>query len=250
MRLLCIHSLTAHGIVGMKPFLAAWGERCLPVPSVVLSGPGNMPGVERMPTDLARLLDSTLAAVAARRERVAVFVGYLAHAGQVEAVEACLERWDEPVAALTVDPVCGDDGRAYVEAPLVAAWPRLLDRAAVALPNQTELSLLTGASGEQAVTRWRERFPRMTTVVTGVPAGDDIETRVLAGDKVYRLAQRRRPGHFSGTGDHFAAWWLREVHLRGASVEAAALAASEAVGRAIDTAMAGGSRDLPLPGPA
>ena len=238
--------MTAHGMVGMKPFLAVWGAQCLPVPSVVLSGPGNMPGVQRMTVEVGRLLDATLAAVEARRERVLVFFGYLADAGQVDEVIACLNRRANAVAALVVDPVCGDAGRAYVEAPLVSAWPRLIARAAVALPNQTELELLTGATGATALARWRERFPGLTTIVTGLATENEIETQVHADERVYRLTQPRRPGHFSGTGDAFAAHWLRAWHVRGFSAPAAARVAAEAVGRAIDAAIAAGTTELPV----
>ena len=91
-RIVCIHSLTAHGVVGLKAFLARWGEAALPVPSLLLTGPGNMPGCRRFEYDFAAMLDGTLAAVAARAERVVVFVGYLANAGQVAVVEAALDR--------------------------------------------------------------------------------------------------------------------------------------------------------------
>ena len=80
-RVVCIHSLTAHGVVGLKAFMARLGEAALPVPSLLLTGPGNMPGCRRFEFDFAALLDGTLAAVAARSERVVVFVGYLANAG-------------------------------------------------------------------------------------------------------------------------------------------------------------------------
>ena len=146
-RIVCIHSLTAHGVVGLKSFLARLGEAALPVPSLLLSGPGNMPGCRRFDTDLAGLLDSTLAALSARGERAAVFVGYLANAGQVAIVEELLDRHRGVVSAVVVDPVSGDDGRAYVSAELIAAWPRLLARATWALPNLTEVELFTGQTG-------------------------------------------------------------------------------------------------------
>ena len=232
--IVCIHSLTAHGVVGLKPFLARLGEAALPVPSVLLSGPGNMPGCRRFDTDLAGLLDSTLAAVAARGERAVVFVGYLANAGQVAIVEELLDRHCGVVSAVVVDPVSGDDGRAYVSAELIAAWPRLLARATWALPNLTEVELFTGQTGEAAVAALRERLPHLGLVVTGWPAGDEVVTRLYegTGDPVEHR-QERVAGSTSGTGDLFAAEWMREVFLRGAMPAVAMARAAEAVARAL-----------------
>ena len=233
-RVVCIHSLTAHGVVGLKAFMARLGEVALPVPSLLLTGPGNMPGCRRFEYDFAAMLDGTLAAVAARSERVVVFVGYLANAGQVAVVEAALERHRAIVSAVVVDPVSGDDGRAYVSAELIAAWPRLLARATWALPNLTEVELFTGQTGEAALAALRERVPHLGLVVTGWPAGDEVVTRLYegTGDPVEHR-QERVAGSTSGTGDLFAAEWMREVFLRGAMPAMAMARAAEVVARAL-----------------
>ena len=233
-RVVCIHSFTAHGVVGLKAFMARLGEAALPVPSLLLTGPGNMPGCRRFEYDFAAMLDGTLAAVAARSERVVVFVGYLANAGQVAVVEAALERHRAIVSAVVVDPVSGDDGRAYVSAELIAAWPRLLARATWALPNLTEVELFTGQTGEAALAALRERLPHLGLVVTGWPAGDEVVTRLYegTGDPVEHR-QERVAGSTSGTGDLFAAEWMREVFLRGAMPAMAMARAAEVVARAL-----------------
>jgi hydroxymethylpyrimidine/phosphomethylpyrimidine kinase len=233
-RIVCIHSLTAHGVVGLKPFLARLGDAALPVPSLLLSGPGNMPGCRRFDADLAGLLDSTLAALGARGERAAVFVGYLANAGQVAIVEDMLDRHGGVVSAVVVDPVSGDDGRAYVGAELIAAWPRLLARATWALPNLTEVELFTGQTGEAGVAALRARWPELKLIVTGWPAGDDVVTRLYDGPgEGVEHRQARVAGSPSGTGDLFAAEWMREVFLRGTTPDAAMARAAEAVARAL-----------------
>ena len=245
-RIVCIHSLTAHGVVGLKPFLARLGDAALPVPSLLLSGPGNMPGCRRFDTDLAGLLDSTLAALGSRGERAVVFVGYLANAGQVAVVEDMLDRHRGVVSAVVVDPVSGDDGRAYVSAELIAAWPRLLARATWALPNLTEVELFTGHMGEAGVAALRARWPELKLIVTGWPAGDDVVTRLYDGPgEGVDHRHARVAGSPSGTGDLFAAEWMREVFLRGTPPEAAMGRAAEAVARAlraggVGTALGGG----------
>ena len=233
-RIVCIHSLTAHGVVGLKSFLARLGEAALPVPSLLLSGPGNMPGCRRFDPDLAGMLDSTLAALGARGERAAVFVGYLANAGQVAIVEELLDRHCGVVSAVVVGPVSGDDGRAYVSAELIAAWPRLLARATWALPNLTEVELFTGQTGEAAVAALRARWPELKLIVTGWPAGDDVVTRLYEGTgDPAEHRQERVAGSPSGTGDLFAAEWMREVFRFDTPPAAAMARAAEAVARAL-----------------
>ena len=233
-RVVCIHSFTAHGVVGLKAFMARLGEVALPVPSLLLTGPGNMPGCRRFEYDFAAMLDGTLAAVAARSERLVVFVGYLANAGQVAIVEELLDRHCGVVSAVVVDPVSGDDGRAYVSAELIAAWPRLLARATWALPNLTEVELFTGQKGEAAVAALRARWPELKLIVTGWPAGDDVVTRLYDGPgEGGEHRQARVAGSTRGTGDLFAAEWMREVFLSGTMPAMAMARAAEVVARAL-----------------
>lgn len=243
-RIVCIHSLTAHGVVGLKAFMARLGEAALPVPSLLLSGPGNMPGCRRFDYDFAGLLDSTLAALGARGERAVVFVGYLANAGQVAVIEELLDRHCGVVSAVVVDPVSGDDGRAYVGAELIAAWPRLLARATWSLPNLTETELFTGQAGEAGVAALRARWPELKLIVTGWPAGDDVVTRLYEGPgEGVEHRQAREAGSTSGTGDLFAAEWMREVFRRRTPPEAAMGRAAEAVARALRSGGVGTALD-------
>lgn len=246
MTIVCLHSLTAHGVVGLKPFMSVLGAHCLPIPTVLLSGPGDMPGVQRMPTDAARLLEATLAALAAEARPTVLMIGYLADAAQAGAIAAVVDRHRAALASVVVDPVSGDRGKAYVAPDLLEAWPRLLEQADVALPNATEVGLLTGLRGDAATEAWCRHYPNTMTIVTGADAGGEMVTRIHHGGGVHNLRTRRRPGNFNGTGDLFAALWLRDVHLRGVSPQAAALSAAEQVGAAIDQALAAGARDLPL----
>jgi len=244
-RLVCVHSLTAHGIVGLKPFLHLLGPACLPVPSVLLTGPGDMPGVRREAVALPTLLDGTLAALAPR-ETVVLFVGYLANATQVDAVAELVATHRHRIHEIIVDPVSGDEGRAYVAPELVAAWPRLVGLADWALPNHTELGLLTGIAGSDAVAAWRARFPATSLLVTGWPDADDrvgVHLYPVNGD-VARSTQAREPGRFNGSGDLFAALWLRARLFARLAPAPAAEIASAGVRVAIRAAVAAGTREL------
>jgi pyridoxal/pyridoxine/pyridoxamine kinase len=244
-KIICVNSFTVHGVVGLKPFITTLGAHCLPVPSLLLTGPGNMPGVRRAEPDFATLLKGTLAACAARAERVVLVCGYLAHAGQIDTVLAALERYREIIIECVVDPVSGDQGRAYVAPDLLAAWPRLLARADWALPNRTELALLSGTTDDAAWSAWRGHYPELSLIVTSWEETDThITTRLLHRDLDHRFNHERLPGRYNGSGDLFAARWIRARFLTGLDPASALQAATADVQAAIRHARASGTQDL------
>lgn len=246
-KIVCVHSLTAHGVVGLKAFITVLDDVGIAVPSLLLTGPGNMLGCRRFEYDFSSMLDGALAALVQRGETAVVFIGYLAHERQVAIVEAALERHASAIKAVVVDPICGDNGRAYVAADLIAAWPRLLARAGWALPNITEVELLTGRAAEEGVMELRRRFPRMQLVVTGWSRESDIATRLYPSTgSVEEHVQPRIDGQFSGTGDLFAAVWMREVYVLGATPALAMKTASQAVAMGLQTGIARGGAELAL----
>jgi pyridoxal/pyridoxine/pyridoxamine kinase len=214
-RIVCLHSFTAVGAVGLRPYLEVLGKACLPVPTVVLTGPGNLPGVRRQALDAASLLDGVLSHLGGAGERVVVLIGYLASGAQVEPLRRVVEAHRGAVDALVIDPICGDDGRAYVAEELVAAWSGLLVAADWALPNATEVELLAGVKGVRSVEAFRRRWPRPGLIVTGVTEGSEVVTRLRAGSVSAEHRQARLAGGGSGTGDLFGAWWVRRRWLEG-----------------------------------
>ena len=128
----------------------------------------------------------------------------------------------------------------------MSASPPCSCRATWALPNLTETELFTGQTGEAGVAALRARWPELKLIVTGWPAGDDVVTRLYDGPGAgVEHRQARVAGSTSGTGDLFAADWMREVFQRGTPPEAAMARAAEAVARAlraggVGTALGGG----------
>jgi pyridoxine kinase len=245
-KIICIHSLTAHGSVGLKPFIAVLEDACLPVPSLLLSAPGDMPGCARFDYDFAGLLNATLEAVAARGAKVVLFVGYLARAEQVGLVCAALQKHRASISVVVVDPVCGDQDRSYVSAELIAAWPALLEEADWALPNVTEVGLLTGIKNdaEKAVVALREQFPLLQLVVTGWEEGDRVAVRCFTQEREIRQVHRRIDRRFNGTGDLFAALWVRRFLLQQSGAAESTERAAAGVLAAIEAAQESGSSEI------
>jgi hypothetical protein len=179
----------AADLLYMKSTAIALASRCvealqMPAIRAVLVGDLGRPGRAAFLAELQRLgvmaekahFESVLALDDAP---VAVFVGYLASDTQLTEVVGVLDRHPKRIARVIVDPVSGDQGRAYVAPELIAAWPQLLERADLAFPNATELSLIVPGGPHDAVDRWRDRFPRLETIVTGVPVGDHSLRSIL-----------------------------------------------------------------------
>jgi pyridoxal/pyridoxine/pyridoxamine kinase len=247
--ILCIHSLTAHGCVGLKAFIATLGENCLPVPSLLLTGPGDMPGCQRFEYAFESMLRGTLEAAATRGARLTVFVGYLAHAGQVPVILRALDDFPSAVASLWVDPVSGDHGRAYVSEALIAAWPLLLNRAEWAFPNATEAGLLTGQVSDESAagTTLRKKFSDLNIVVTGQLRGNELETRLLRPGLVdHAHRQPLIPGRFNGTGDLFAATFARSRLIEKQTPEIALSSAARSVAESIERGQQRGVAGLGL----
>lgn len=86
-----------------------------------------------------------------RREVRAVISGYLANAGQAEAIAKLVEglRAENPDLLYLCDPVIGDEGGLYVgDETAIAIRDRLLPLADIATPNRFELSWLAGRALE------------------------------------------------------------------------------------------------------
>ncbi|MGH8018846.1 MAG: bifunctional hydroxymethylpyrimidine kinase/phosphomethylpyrimidine kinase [Opitutaceae bacterium] len=247
-RFICVHSLTAHGVVGLKAFMPVLGECCLPAPSLLLTGPGDMPGCQRFQVDLAGLLRGSLAAAAARGEAVGLFIGYLADADQLAIIDDAITTFRATIGVIAIDPVCGDNGRACVAPEIIAAWPRLMRHADWLFPNCTEVELLTGARGGPAIAALREKYPRSGLVVTGSAAdsGDEIEPRLYHDGlrTVYR--QPRIAGRFNGAGDLFSAFFVRALFIDGVPPALALTEAANGVARAAQLAVARSEQDLSL----
>lgn len=210
--------------------LSAMGISVNPVPTAVLTAQTEYTGYysRDCTTDLPHYL-SHWSSLHARFD--GILTGYLADSSQTSFVRDFLEQFKTGETTLLVDPVMGDDGFTYANfsPDLLRDMKVLAEQADILTPNITELCLLTGAEPaellsspaasllEQIRDRARSLLnkPGKTILVTG-----------LSGELCSHSADRTQPkignllvnneeetlylfphekGHFSGTGDLFAA---------------------------------------------
>lgn len=219
-KIAAMHDISGFGRCALTtaiPVLAACGLQCCPVPSAVLSAHTAFKGVTFR--DLTDDIDGYIrnwADIGVKLD--GVYSGYLGSARQANQVMA-LHRMcgKQEGCALIVDPVMGDNGKAYsiVGNPeFIAAMRELCARADVITPNLTECALLLGIeangytdSRESALDYMKRLADRGTKriVVTGMVEGDQVGAGFYdaeSGNSGF-VFHKHIPVYYPGTGDLF-----------------------------------------------
>ena len=144
-KILCIHDLSGMGrcsLAVILPVLSVMGCQPVALPTVVLSthtgGLGTPARLDGAAYGLAALKHYRELGV----EFDCIYTGYLGGEEQVALAEKAFDLW--PAARKVVDPVMGDNGKAYstVTPALIDRMRGLCRRADLILPNATEAGLL------------------------------------------------------------------------------------------------------------
>ena len=259
MAILSIQSQVLNGAVGNSGaafILARHGHEVWPLPTVLLShhpGHGGAEGGPVKPARLAALL-AGLASRGAFARCEAVLSGYLGAEAAVPVVREAVERARaaNPAAIYVCDPVIGDDGRAYVPPPLIAAIREtLLPLADIALPNAFELGVLAGTNPTDRSSAFTamEALGTRLVVLTGFAGTDTAPGTldILAIDEAgrRRIAVPRLAGRFSGAGDAFAALFMAH-YLPSRRLDAALSAAAAATTELLRITAALGADELAI----
>lgn len=242
-KVLCIHDLSGMGrcsLAVILPVLTAMGCQPVALPTVLLSThTGGLGSPAR--------LDAAAYGAAALEHYHAlglafdcIYSGYLGGEAQVALVEKAFALW--PEAYKIVDPVMGDDGRAYstVTPALIGRIRSLCGQADLILPNYTEAHLLlqrecpadpslTEEQAQALAGEVAQLAPR--AVVTGLPMDKYIGC-AGGGRERFVLKKLHIDRSFPGTGDLYGAI-ITGALMRGNALSAAADAAAEFVATAI-----------------
>lgn len=200
---------------------------------------------------MEKLLPGAMKIASQRGEKLILYIGYLGNAGQVKLIKEQIRENRALISHIIVDPVSGDHGRLYVPSEVVEAWPELLSLADWAMPNFTELQLMSGlpsGSDEKEVLQaFQERFPKLSFIGTSMPEEKDIRL-VLFHNGIYQtFTHKKEEANYGGTGDVFTAIFIRHYLLRHQSAFQAMRIAAEGTHRIIANSMMANSPDLILP---
>ena len=215
-KVLAISSLPTVGNAGVKNIIGILGGDVLPVPTLVISGLGNMAGNKRFNLPYRDILEQTFWMARQQSYRLIVYTGYFNLAQQVWETIELLESFRDQVCGIVVDPVSGDNGKPYVGAGIIKRLPALSAMADWLIPNETELKLLLDMPMDttlgEATARFREKYPETKLLITGIRRGDRIGNYLLIGNSGELIEHQFYAHHFAGTGDAFAALFMK-FHL-------------------------------------
>lgn len=256
MNVLSIQSDVVYGHVGQgaaRFALQCLGHEVWAVPSVLLSSHAGRATVagEAVGADLMARLIGGLEANGWLAGCDAVLSGYLGHADQAAVVADAVRavKRANPSALYCLDPVFGDDGRAYAKRGVAEAMARLLlPLADIVTPNAFELATLASVpvrDPAEALAAAR-RLGRPTVIATSVPDGADrIGTLALAQGEAWFVSTSRLEGVPHGAGDLLAALFLGH-RLAGHTVERALRRSIATVFHMLRQSVRAGLDEMPL----
>lgn len=213
------------------PILRAMGHKVLPIPSKILDYPLCVDGAVELET--VEFAKSMFASITNRNDKIdAVLSGFIPSVDLASKTKEFCEAQKSRGALIFVDPVFGDNGKAYksVKPENIEAQKELLKVADYCFPNYTEACLLTGVeykgitsgdsagfsyeNGEYGMTSSEARnlliklkaFGVKIPIVTGcIVEGRDAIAYLSEGNELAIVEYERINGHLPGTGDRFAA---------------------------------------------
>ena len=241
-KILCIHDLSGVGrcsLAVILPVLSVMGFQPVALPTVVLSthtgGLGTPARMDGSAYGMAALEHYHALGL----EFDCIYTGYLGGEAQVALAEKAFALW--PAAYKVVDPVMGDNGKAYsTVTPALVERIRSLCRAAdLILPNYTEAQLLlqqqpvTEQLDDAAAQALADALQPLApnAVVTGLPLGKYIGCAGTGADR-FVIKKLHISRSFPGTGDLYGAVLIGSL-LQGNALSAAADNAAEFVSLAI-----------------
>jgi len=252
--ILAISSFAVHGTASLKTFITFLGDKILPVPSLMLNGLTNMSLVKKFDVPFAELLQSTFDLAVNRDLELILYIGYLGNAAQADIISEMITNYRSHIKTIITDPVCGDHGRTYVPAEVIAQWPALVKQSDMVFPNLTELKILTGYQPDdnQAIEVYADQFkalyPNTQLVVTSVPTGNGISIMSYGGE-FFIYEHALLPKNFGGSGDAFLSLFILNFFYRQASFNDALKLAARQTFKIIENSIENYSTDLILTTP-
>ena len=248
-KILALHDLSGFGRSSLVPIisvLSAFGHQCVPLPTAVFSTHMAIPGWVK--SDLTREMHPTIDQYDELGLRFeAVYAGFLGSASQIDSVAEAARRLKAEGGLTLIDPVMGDNGRAYsTVTPALIDRIRCLCRAAdLILPNYTESQILLGRepSTDPLTDETAQALADALTtiapsaVVTGLPLGKYIGCAGSGLDR-FLIKKLHISRSFPGTGDLYGAVLIGSL-LQGNALSAAADNAAEFAALAIQNTPTG-----------
>lgn len=254
--ILSISSQVVYGHVGNSAAgfaLGLLGHEVWAIPTVLLShhpGHGRPFGRQTSPEEIVGHVQA-LEAHGWLAGCDAVMSGYLANAGQADAVREVVARVKRANlrAIFFCDPILGDEDTGSYTAPEIAIVTReLVGLADIISPNLFELGILSAQkpqTTQDAVLLARGLGPQIVAVTTAFAPEGRIASLIVTPDRALRVETTRHFPAQRGTGDVFAGILLGKL-LEGADGGTALAHAAGATADMVGASLALGRDELAL----
>ena len=223
LKVLAVSSFPTVGNAGLKNIMSVLGEKVLPVPTLVISGLGNMVGNQRFTLPFKEILEQTFWMAQQLQYQLIVYTGYFNQAAQIQETIDVIHKYRDQIRGIVIDPISGDNGKPYVKAEIIKELPKLAALANWLLPNETELKLLLDESMEtpleKAIQQFKLQYPNTNLLLTGLKGGDQIGNFLLIEQNKQLIEHPFYAKHYSGTGDAFAALFMQYHFFEGMDVQ-------------------------------
>ena len=251
-RVAAIHDLSGFGRASLTviiPILSTMGVQVCPLPTAVLST--HTGGFKRFCfTDLTDEMPGIIAHWKSLEIVFdAIYSGFFGVFRQVDIVRDFIDTFGRPDQRVVVDPVMGDNGKAYetMNADIIQKMRQLVAKADIITPNFTEAAFLLDrpycdTMPEEQIKEWLVRLSDLgpeQVIVTSVPVpGKKKISSVIAFERkdgrFWKVDCTYIPAYYPGTGDAFASVIVGSL-LQGDSLPIALDRAVQFVSTAIRT---------------
>lgn len=219
-RVAAIHDLSGLGRVALMvviPILSSMGIQVTPLPTAVLSANTDFNNFKML--DLTEQMKQFIQHW--KSEKVvfdSIYTGFLGSSAQIQIVKEFIEYFKKEDQLIVIDPVLGDDGKAYTTMgqDMISEMKDLIAYANLITPNITEACLLLGKDYKndfdlETVKDFAQELSKKgpeTVIITSV---QDINrkdiTSVIAynkkNNKYWKVSCSYIPATYPGTGDIF-----------------------------------------------
>jgi pyridoxine kinase len=247
-RVVAITSLPTVGNAGLKNMIPLLGTYIIPVPTLLLSGLGNMEGHQKFELPFEEILNETLKMVEKQNYRLVVYVGYLRNAEQIDSIAEAISNYDHIIDCVVVDPICGDAGKAYVDQTIIDGYPKLLNLANIAIPNKTEVRLLNGADFNSDLSELQQRMQQdcsdQILITTGIQVSGKIHNQIISRAEQFETQHNWFDKQVSGTGDAFAALFIWHYFIKQKEIKTAVQLAGDTLSEMIEAIQTSGKEEL------
>lgn len=213
-KIISVSSFAAHKTASLKAQIAVLGSAVLPVPTIVLNGVASFSHIQKQTIDFMPILKATLKLSLLQKQKVYLFIGYVAQAKDILKLVEFIKKYRQNIAGVIVDPISGDNDQSYIDPKTIEQWPHLIAIAEYAFPNLTEIKLYSGLSAEEKsvalhIEAFERRFPKLDYVVTSYSDGKKYGVLLKDGLEHLFIKHKYYEKKMDGTGDVFAAYYLK-----------------------------------------